>query len=339
MLSKTRVLFVAGICALAFCQPAMGQAPATILEIEVENFVTYFNDVTDYTRLAMDANRTSIAVQARNFAQSVGVADIVSVNGKPAKGVLTERRVHFNRQITPTAPGQAIADSVRDTIMDRYFEILKPDGTPIGTIMTSGVGGGTPAPGAPALILGADFTVTGGTGAFLGARGQAGGTRDNRPGPRAASVTEDPGNRRTHGGGLRRFVVQLVPLTRPEIIQTAGGPAVVHSSDFSLVTAARPARPGEILSLFASGLGPTRPGVDPGRPFTTTPLHNVNSPVEVTVNGTAAEVLYSGGYPGSTDTYQVNFRLPSGISAGQAALQITVAWIAGTESRIPVAAQ
>ncbi len=297
--------------------------------------MVYFNDVTEYSRLATDPNRTTVAVQARNFAQSIGIADIVSVNGKPAKGVFTERRTLLNHATNPT-PGQAIADAPRNNLHERWFEILKPDGTPVGTIMTSGPGGGNPAPGAPSAMASADFIVTGGTGAFLGARGQAGGTRDPRPEARSASMTEDPANRRIHGGGQRRFILHLIPMSRPEVATTASGPAVTHANDFTLVTAARPARAGEILSLFATGLGPTRPGVDPGRPFPASPLALVNSPLEVTVNGVPAEVLYAGGCPGAVDGYQVNFRLPSGITPGQASLQISAAWIPGSEVRIPV---
>ncbi|MBI3683877.1 MAG: hypothetical protein HY235_26175 [Acidobacteria bacterium] len=39
------------------------------------------------------------------------------------------------------------------------------------------------------------------------------------------------------------------------------------------------------LSLIATNLGPTRPGVDPGQPFPASPRQIVNSPLEVTVNG------------------------------------------------------
>ncbi len=317
------------------CPLALGQAvPATVLEIEVENYVNYFNDVTDYSKLAMDPNMTK-ALQARNFAQSIGIADIVSVNGKPAKGVFTDRRMQFALAVNPTG-GQGMADAARSNIHDRFFEILKPDGTLIGTIMTSGAGGGSPPPGAPSAILNANFTIVGGTGAFLGVRGQAGGTRDPRPEARSASMTEDPAHRRMLGGGQRRFVLHLIPMYRPEVVMTANGPAVVHANDFSLVTATRPARPAEIVSLIATGLGPTRPGVDPGTPFPASPLAVVNSPVEVLVNGQPAEVLYAGGYPGTNDTYQVNVRLPSGLTSGPASLQISSAWIAGPEARIPV---
>ena len=149
-------------------------------------------------------------------------------------------------------------------------------------------------------------------------------------------MSEDPANRRIHGGGARRFVLHLIPLSRPEVVSTPNGPAVVHANDFSLVTAARPARAGEVLTLFATALGPTRPGVDPGKPFPATPLQVVNSPVEVIVNGIPAEVLYAGGYPGAVDAYQVNFRLPGGIRPGAASIQVTAAFVAGPEVGIAI---
>ncbi len=52
-----------------------------------------------------------------------------------------------------------------------------------------------------------------------------------------------------------------------------------------------------ILSLFARGLGSVNPGSDPGQPFPSDPLAIVNSPVEVAVNGKAAEVLSAVGLP------------------------------------------
>ena len=59
------------------------------------------------------------------------------------------------------------------------------------------------------------------------------------------------------------------------------------------------------------------------------PLIAANSPVDVLVNGQSSEVLYAGGYAGSVDGYQVNFRLPAGIPAGTASLHLTAAGIPG----------
>jgi uncharacterized protein (TIGR03437 family) len=117
---------------------------------------------------------------------------------------------------------------------------------------------------------------------------------------------------------------------------TPFGPAVVHASDGTLVTPDKPAKAGEILTVYASGLGPTKPGVDPDQPFPSSPLQSLISPVQIVVNGIANEVLYAGGYPGAVDGYQVNFRLPDGVASGQTTLQLASAWVAGPTVQIPV---
>jgi len=129
----------------------------------------------------------------------------------------------------------------------------------------------------------------------------------------------------------------LVPIPSPgklpvDVVTIAGGPAIVHSNDYSLVTVAKPAQAGEVLTLFASGLGPTRPAPEPGQPFAADPLPVVNSPVEMIVNGASGQVLYAG----AVDRYQVNFRVPAGISSGMASLHLSSAWIAGGNVTIPI---
>jgi uncharacterized protein (TIGR03437 family) len=152
---------------------------------------------------------------------------------------------------------------------------------------------------------------------------------------RSASVKEDPARRRVNGGGKAIFVLHLIPMTRPEVMSTSSGPAVFHA-DFSPVTTARPARSGEVLIVKATGLGPTLPGVDPGQAFPLDAAQQVNSPVEVSVNGQSAEVLNKIGWPGLLDTYRVDFRVPDKIATGPAGLQLTAAWIAGPEVKVPV---
>ncbi|MBI4464551.1 MAG: hypothetical protein HY647_07595 [Acidobacteria bacterium] len=332
MAAKAKVIAMTLLLATLYCQPMLGQvAPATILEIQTENYVSYVNDVFDLSRLATDPNRTT-PPEVRTFSTLVGVADIVAVNGRPAKGTWVARVTGVRLRPTLTS-GFTIADTSRLVVEDDFIEILQADGTPIGTIMVSALFPGALPPGAPLASANGNGTITGGTGAFLGVRGQMT-TAGNAL--RFASVTEDPSNRRVHGGGRGRWLLHLIPLSRPEIVQTLIGPAVAHSNDFVLVTASRPAVPGEVLSLFATGLGPTRPGVDPGKPFPASPLAAVNSPVEVTVNGRPAEVTAAVGFPGAVDGYQVNFRLPPDTPRGTATVQVSVAWIAGSEVRIVI---
>ena len=325
----------ATVCAAAFFHAGQAQVPpASVLQIDTVNAVIYFEDTGDISKYAADPGTPTPLTPGKIFNGQIGIADIQAVNGQPVTGVFTRVGRNIGLVTSPT-PGHAIADVVRNAALDIVFEILKSDGTPIGTIMASGFAGGAPPPGSPSQATLHNFAVTGGTGAFLGARGEVGAEAAS-PGVRSASITEDPANRRQHGGGTQGWVIHLIPTESPEIAMLPGGPAITHSSDFSLVSASTPAAAGEILSLFARGLGPVNPGVDPGQPFPSSPLAAVNSPVEVTVNGKIAEVLSAVGFPGALDGYQVNFRMPPDTAEGPANIQVSAAWIAGAAVSIPV---
>ena len=92
------------------------------------------------------------------------------------------------------------------------------------------------------------------------------------------------------------------------------------------------------ICTMATGLGPTRPGVDPGQPFSpypANPLQLINSPVDVTVNGQFAEVITAIGWPSLVDTYRVDFHVPAGTAPGRMRVQLSAAWIAGSPVDIP----
>src|SRR5262245_32267076 len=243
--------------------------PPVILAVDIDNAVIYADDVADPAKFAAAAGMTTGATP-NNFFPVIWIADIVAVNGKPAKGTWTVRGNYLSRG--PNAgPGAAIADSSGAFFFDWTADLQQPDGTPIGSLFALGTGGAPKAPGAPSSFLQANMTVVGGTGAYLGVRGQAG-QGGNTVSPRIASISEDPSLRRVLGGGSRRYVFHLFPMFRPEVLFTNNGPAVVHASDSSPVTSANPAHAGEVLTVYASGLGPTRPGVDPGQPFPFSPV-------------------------------------------------------------------
>src|SRR5262249_31965480 len=154
-------------------------------------------------------------------------------------------------------PGFATTDITRTGLRTLVFEFLNTDGSQMGTIAALGFSAGPVPPGAPSVQTGANYAIVGGTGAFFGARG-SGGAGNSGTGNRAArqaSTIEDTAYRRVHGGGTARFVLQLLPANTPKFVDTGSGPAVTHSADFTLVTPAQPASPGESLSLFVTGLG------------------------------------------------------------------------------------
>jgi len=313
--------------------------PVTILEFEADNYVCYLDDVSDPTKKA-----TSVApvpypsdLRYRTFKLNLCMADIVLINGKPAKGFYLRPWTQV-LAATELTPGRSIADVAGSCPGTHTVTILHPDGTPIGSIMASGVAGRPIPPGAPGSATGSNLAVVGGTGAFLGARGQVADLPAIRSG-RAASMTEDPAYRRINGGGRFRGIIHLIPMTWPEVMAIPTGPAILHGDDFSPVTAEKPARVGELLMMSVSGLGPVKPNLGPGMPFPAWQAgkeHVVNSPVDVTVNGKAAQVINALGWPGMNNVYRVDFRVPEGTAAGTATLGLSVAWINGPEVKIPV---
>jgi uncharacterized protein (TIGR03437 family) len=91
---------------------------------------------------------------------------------------------------------------------------------------------------------------------------------------------------------------------------------LVHSSDYSRVTAVNPARAGEYLALFCMGLGATTPAAGEGQAAPASPVQSTN--YFGNVNSREAIPSYAGLAPGYAGLYQVNFQLfryqPSGMT-------------------------
>src|ERR1051326_1810300 len=89
MTRNLKTLFALTFCSLTYrgaiqAQPA---PPTTILEIDVENSVQYFEDTSDLTKLATVPGPTTPA-PAKNFGKAFELDDVVAVNGQPARGTL-----------------------------------------------------------------------------------------------------------------------------------------------------------------------------------------------------------------------------------------------------------
>src|SRR5436190_125106 len=130
-----RIFSIGALLGAAFIGIVGGQtAPAVILSVNIENVVIYQQDFGDATRFATVPTIVP-APAIRNFVPVIWLADIVAVNGKPAKGTWTVRGTLLSRG---TAPGDAIADSGASFFFDWVFDVRQVDGTQIGTIMASG---------------------------------------------------------------------------------------------------------------------------------------------------------------------------------------------------------
>ncbi len=86
-----------------------------------------------------------------------------------------------------------------------------------------------------------------------------------------------------------------------------------------------PAKPGELVTVYATGFGPTNPVVPPGVFFND--LAQATGAATVTLNGNplpAANVTYVGLTPGSPGLYQLNITLPPDTPNGDLSLVITI---------------
>jgi uncharacterized protein (TIGR03437 family) len=86
-----------------------------------------------------------------------------------------------------------------------------------------------------------------------------------------------------------------------------------------------PAKAGDTLVIYCSGLGAVNPQLSAGTATPLTFLTNTVDPLTVTIGGKSAVVLFSGLTPGSTGLYQVNAVVPEGLSnSDTTSLQITI---------------
>jgi hypothetical protein len=325
----------------------------TILTINLADLVEYFGDIGNPSQYATQPGQTP-PTHPKNFTVVTLIGDIHQVIGDgftyQAKGTYVGRSRGVGLggpNPTGVLPTEAEADVTRVALREHIFEILQPNGTAIGTIMSLGFSGGPPPPGAPSTEHG-NWAIVGGTGAFVGARGTVGGVGGTLGQTRQASMREDPKNRwennvylyhpgdPIHTGTAYKFsfFLHVIPMEAPWVVELPSGPAIYHA-DFTLVSSANPAQPNETLLLFATGLGPTVPEVALGTAFppidvqnlhTTAPC-NVNSPVWITVNGKAAYVLEAIGYPNAVDVYKIEFQVPTSVGQGDAMVHVTAAFI------------
>ena len=113
----------------------------------------------------------------------------------------------------------------------------------------------------------------------------------------------------------------------PGIFQSGAEGTIFHS-DGRRITESAPAQLGELLVLFAGGLGAVEPPVSNGFPAPSSPLARTTNLPVVTVGGVQAEVFFSGLAPGWIGLYQINFLVlarPSGSVPGVVPVVVDVA--------------
>ena len=135
----------------------------------------------------------------------------------------------------------------------------------------------------------------------------------------------------TTGGGQHTTQVLLASAVPAIFTQDSSGTGVasaLHASG-QPVTASNPAAPGEMISLYLTGLGAT---------YSSGGLDNtvILPQVYVSSLSTPASVSFSGLAPGFIGLNQVNFQVPAGLSTGNAQLFVTSANISSNVVSLPI---
>lgn len=102
--------------------------------------------------------------------------------------------------------------------------------------------------------------------------------------------------------------------TSPGLFLWNGNYAIASHLTGKLIAADAPAKPGEIIILYAAGLGRASPDTTSGKVVASAAKIAALAQLQVTIGETlvpAADILYAGLAPGFAGLYQINLRMPA----------------------------
>ncbi len=112
--------------------------------------------------------------------------------------------------------------------------------------------------------------------------------------------------------------------------------AALHA-DFSLVSANSPARRGETILVYLTGLGTVKPTVADGAAAPPNPFSLTTAPTSVFFSSTEGTVSFSGLAPGFVGLYQLNVQVPTTVNTGTQFLTIDTPDALNQEATIVIA--
>ncbi len=121
----------------------------------------------------------------------------------------------------------------------------------------------------------------------------------------------------------------------PGIAAFGNGGIIGQHLDGTLITAASPALPAEIIVFYLAGLGSATNQPVTGNPAPVPPTGPLNS-VVLTLNGTVAPALFVGLTPGTVGLYQIDFTVPAGTPDGNLVLTVSQGGAVSNVTILPV---
>lgn len=139
----------------------------------------------------------------------------------------------------------------------------------------------------------------------------------------------------TLDGGTSAPRTAAVQAAAPGIFQYGVNRAVVQNSNGSVNAANNPARAGEAITIYLTGIGALDNAVATGAAAPGEPLSRASATARITVGGVDAQVLFVGLTPGFVGLAQANIVVPQ-LGAGEYPLEITIGGVASNKPVITV---
>lgn len=226
-----------------------------------------------------------------------------------------------------------------------------------GVLRAAGFNGGSPSAGSIASVFGSNFAAATASATSVPLPNQLGQTRvyfNLRPAPlfftsanqlNAQIPWELAGETSVqlvvvrNGAASMPVPVELAPAS-PGIFVVGENAGVVVNAAGQLVDRQTPARVGDALVIYASGLGPVTGAVGSGVPASSSVLEPTQQPVQatLTVGGQTLQlpVLFAGSAPGFVGVNQVNVVISEAVPAGVGALRLRTRGVDSNEVLIAI---
>jgi minor extracellular serine protease Vpr len=121
----------------------------------------------------------------------------------------------------------------------------------------------------------------------------------------------------------------------PAFFENSGVAAALDAS-YAVISSSNPAKRGQVVQLYLTGLGPVTNQPASGEPATSAKLSWTTATPVVTIGGQDAPVQFSGLAPGFAGLYQVNATVSTAAATGTQPVTISIGGQTATASTIPV---
>jgi uncharacterized protein (TIGR03437 family) len=143
-----------------------------------------------------------------------------------------------------------------------------------------------------------------------------------------------------NNGVASKTVTAFIGTTAPGVLAQASNgisDAIVQHLDFSLVTPANPAQPGETLLGYVTGLGDVSPAINDGAPGPSgDTLSSATNTITVYVGGMPATISFAGLAPTLSGLYAIVFVVPTTVGSGEQTFTLGGPDAFSFESTLPV---